>query len=191
MILRLYPQFYSYQRRQDARGQHPRSLDAGTGGLLHHGSRVSRFRAALSIPRRRQFLRNAGQVESEGQATLLARRGSFDWIDLRPDRCLHRFLCVQGLRCAAAANPFQRPGNWKDARISDQQLCLASADHHRALPVPLASGVVLQMDKAASSNQVLFWHHRKRREDANLDCRIRLRPGGHSEKTLKHQREPL
>ena len=46
------------------------------------------------------------------------------------------------------------------------------------------------MNKAASANQVLLWHHRKRGEDANLDRRIGLRPGRHIEKTIEHQCQP-
>ncbi len=71
-----YPRFYPYQRRQDARGQHPRSVAAGGWRVLCDGPRISRFREALPIARRGQLFRDAWQVQPEGSTSLLASGGS-------------------------------------------------------------------------------------------------------------------
>ena len=72
------------------------------------------------------------------------------------------------------AYPFQRPRVGQDAGIFDQQSDVAGADYRRALQEPLAGGVVLQMDQAASAHQALPWHKRERGEDANLVRRHHL-----------------
>jgi len=48
---RQHPDLHPYQRRQDARGQHPRSVVAGGRCVLHHGSGLPRLRAPVSLPR--------------------------------------------------------------------------------------------------------------------------------------------
>ena len=69
---RQHPNLHPHQRRQDARGQHPRSIVARARRVLHHGSGLSRLRTPVSISRSRQLLRNSRQVESPGPAALLA-----------------------------------------------------------------------------------------------------------------------
>ena len=57
---------------------------------------------------------------------------------------------------------------------------LASGRHHlRALQKPLAGGTLLQVDQAASSDQAVLRHVGERGEDADLDCRLGLRPRRH------------
>ena len=94
--------------------------------------------------------------------------------DLRLVDRVERLLCRQGLSRAFAAYPFQRPRVGQDAGVADQQHNLAAVDHRRALQKPLAGGVVLQMDQAASAHQALSGHERERGEDANLVRRIHL-----------------
>ncbi len=60
---RQHPDLHPHQRRQDARGQHPRPVVARAGRLLHHGSGLSRLRAAVPLSRGRQLLRHPRQVE--------------------------------------------------------------------------------------------------------------------------------
>ena len=49
----------------------------------------------------------------------------------------------------------------------------------RALQKPLAGGTLLQVDQAASSDQAVLRHVGERGEDADLDCRLGLRPRRH------------
>ena len=71
---RQHPDLHPHQRRQAARGQHPRSAAARARRVLHHGSRLPRLRAAVPLPPSRQLLRHPRQVESQGPTALLASR---------------------------------------------------------------------------------------------------------------------
>jgi Transposase DDE domain len=71
------------------------------------------------------------------------------------------------------------------AGLSYQQLRPSSPDYRRALSLPLAGGVVLQMDQAASADQGVFWRFRKCRQDTSLDRHRRLCTRRHSQKTAE------
>ena len=45
--------------------------------------------------------------------------------------------------------------------------------------MPLAGGIVLQVDQAKPADQTLFRHDGQRGQDASLDRHLRLRAGGH------------
>ena len=47
------------------------------------------------------------------------------------------------------------------------------------------------MDQAAPANQVVLWHQRERREDANLDRGLGLRAGGHRPQETRTGGQPL
>src|SRR5271156_4867743 len=185
---RQYPGFYSYQRRENARGQHTR---AGAWGFLHRGSRLLGFQAAVSLSRSGQLLCHARQGESASAASLLPSGGSRHRIDLRSDDLAHGILLAQRLPDAAAAHPFQRSEDRQAADLLDQQLCAARFDDRRSVSMPLAGGAVFQMDQAASSYQTVLWHFRERGEDTDLDRRVGVGVGGHREKALEYLGEPL
>jgi hypothetical protein len=67
--------------------------------------------------------------------------------------------------------------------FSYQQLRSSSLDYRRALSLPLASGVVLQMDQAASAHQGVFRHFRKCRQNSDLDRHRCLCARRHSQET--------
>ncbi len=75
--------------------------------------------------------------------------------------------------------------------LSDEQLYLATADHRRTLSQSLASGIVLQMDQAASANQNVLRHFRECTQNSNLDRHLGLRAGGDCQKTTEARRQPL
>src|SRR3990172_1403076 len=58
-----HPQFHPYQRWQVARCEHSRPDHSRGWGVLHHGSRLSRFSHAASLASSRQLLCDARQVE--------------------------------------------------------------------------------------------------------------------------------
>ena len=79
----------------------------------------------------------------------------------------------------------------QDAGLHHQQL-LASGRHHlRALQKPLAGGTLLQVDQAASSDQAVLRHVGERGEDADLDCRLGLRPRRHRQEAPRPGRLAL
>jgi hypothetical protein len=83
-----------------------------------------------------------------------------------------------------ATHPLSRSRDRQELGVPDQPVCLASTDHLRPVPVPMAGGTVLQVDQAAPAHQALLRHLRERCADANLDRYQRLCPGGdHQEAT--------
>ena len=88
-------------------------------------------------------------------------------------------------------HPLQGPRVRQDAGLHHQQL-LASGRHHlRALQKPLAGGTLLQVDQAASSDQAVLRHVGERGEDADLDCRLGLRPRRHRQEAPRPGRLAL
>jgi Domain of unknown function (DUF4372) len=81
--------------------------------------------------------------------------------------------------------------NRQDPHFSDQQFCLASIYDHRTIPLPLASGALLQMDQAASANQSILRNFGKRSQVTNLDSRLRLRSGRHRQKATTSLGQPV
>ena len=86
---------------------------------------------------------------------------------------------------------YRDPESGKTADLPDQQLRPAGADHRRPLQMPVAGRTVLQMDQAAPQDQALLRHLRERRQDANLDRGIRLRPDRHHQKTPRSAGQSL
>ena len=81
----------------------------------------------------------------------------------------------QALPRKIQAHQIQRSRNRQDVRLSDQQFHLACIDDLRPLQTEVAGGAVFQMDKTTPAHQAILRHDRKRRQDANLDRRQRLR----------------
>ncbi len=63
---------------------------------------------------------------------------------------------------------FVHPERKAHLRVCDQQVFAAGADHHPALPTPLESGTLLQMDQAAFAHPEPLRHFRERGQDADL-----------------------
>ena len=104
---------------------------------------------------------------------------------------LDGFYTRQDYPRTSAAHPLQGPRVRQDAGLHHQQL-LASGRHHlRALQKPLAGGTLLQVDQAASSDQAVLRHVGERGEDADLDCRLGLRPRRHRQEAPRPGRLAL
>ncbi len=86
------------------------------------------------------------------------------------------------------ADQLQRSRIGEEACLSHEPISAPSVDRLRALQVPLAGGTVFQVDQATSPNQAILWHFRERREDANLDCGLRLRAHRHHQKAAQPRR---
>ena len=59
------------------------------------------------------------------------------------------------------------------------------------LSLSLAGRAVFQVDQAKPENQDVLWNFRKRRQDPDMDCSIRLCHRRDNEKTAQHQGQPL
>src|SRR5271168_4781711 len=110
---RQYPSFYPYQRRQNARGQHPRSTCAGAWGFLHRGSRLLGFRAAFSLSRSGQLLCHARQGESEGPASFSPSGGSPSRFNFGPTIVLTGFYSHKGFQTPLRRIRFKDPKTGK------------------------------------------------------------------------------
>ena len=71
--------------------------------------------------------------------------------------------------------------------LLDQQLLPSTPDDCPPLQVPLACGVVLQMDQTVPSDQGLLWNLPERRQDPDLDRHQRLLTRGHSQKGTENR----
>jgi Domain of unknown function (DUF4372)/Transposase DDE domain len=80
---------------------------------------------------------------------------------------------------------FKDPRDGEKPGFSDQQFRPARAHDYPTLPLALANRVVFQVDQTTSSYQSVLRHHRKRRQNSNLDRDLRLRARGHHQKTAQ------
>ena len=92
---------------------------------------------------------------------------------------------------APSGSSLSRPRNEKALCLCDQQHDLAGADHRRVVQSALAGGTVFQMDQAAPADQGVLRNLGKRRQDADLDRRVRLRAGGDHQKASAAPCQPL
>ena len=93
-------------------------------------------------------------------------------------------------RIRSSSQAWKRPRVRQDAGLHHQPS--ASGRHHlRALQKPLAGGTLLQVDQAASSDQAVLRHVGERGEDADLDCRLGLRPRRHRQEAPRPGRLAL
>jgi hypothetical protein len=96
----------------------------------------------------------------------------------------HRVNKPTGLRCdqtislcgfyaqkdyPASPHPLLRPANQQDSSLPDQQLYLTTFNHRPTVSLPLAGGIVFQVDQATPSYQGLLRCQRQCRENTNLD----------------------
>ena len=174
-----HSEFYPHLGWQAARRSCPRYALAGSRSHLRRGSWLRRLCPPLCVAPSRGLLRHACQVEHRCSSRLFGADGLLDRHHLRPDHLPGRLLHPSGLPRTSAAHPLQGPRVRQDAGLHHRQL-LASGRHHlRALQKPLAGGTLLQVDQAASSDQAVLRHVGERGEDADLDCRLGLRPRRH------------
>ena len=73
--------------------------------------------------------------------------------------------------------------------ISHQQLRTRRSDNRQTIQVPMAGGIILQMDQTTLADQNLFRHVRERRQDAGLDSGLRLRARGDREEGTQGRSE--
>ena len=100
-------------------------------------------------------------------------------------------LCEKGLSGKTPPHSLLRFKEQENACVSYQQLRTAGYTDCRFVSLPLAGRTVFQMDQAASQNQSFLWHHRKCRQDPDLDRHLCLCSRGYREKNLESGTKPL
>jgi Domain of unknown function (DUF4372)/Transposase DDE domain len=165
----------------DLRGNIPSFIHVSD-GKLHDVHALDLLHPPSRHPSGRGVLRDAGQVEHERSPSLFHADGSFDRDHLRPIHRSQRPLHRRALSRTPATRPIQGRRDEQDAGVSDQSLRPSSLDHRRPIQKQVASGTFLQMDQAAPADQAVLRHVGKRREDADMDRRLGLRPRRHRKK---------
>ena len=152
--------FLHHQRRQDARRQHSRSANSRGRRLLHHGSRLSRFRApgaphdagAFFVTRAKTNL-STSSVATRSRS--IARPASICDQIIMLTRLLIRAKAIT-VRCGESSSTIPKPA--RRSIVSHQQFRADRAHHRQALQA-LAGRAVLQVDQAAPAHQGVLRHH--------------------------------
>ena len=184
---RQYSHLYSYQQRQDARGQCTRYSDTRSWQFLPHGSRFYRLFSLVHAAPSTGLLRDSWQIQSAVSPYLFTPRGQSHGIALRSNRYLGGTKSQKGLSATPATYQVPRYRKQQRSGLYYQQLRFTCIDHRRALPLPLASRAVLQVDQTASAYQAILRHFRECGENADMDCYLRLRLSRHREEKTQNR----
>jgi len=125
------------------------------------------------------FFYHQSQRQSQLSPSLLSQGRQDYWSAMRPNDYTQRLLRIEGLSCCTSPYQLLRCRDRQQARIFNKQIFPASFDNCWALQTPLADRDFLQMDQAIPAHQNIFWYHRERSEDSNLDSHQCLRSRGH------------
>jgi hypothetical protein len=184
--MRRYSRVYPDIRGQYARCQRARPYCAAAWSLLCDGQGLPRLRATLYAAYTQGVFRYPSKKELSVSAPLLASSGSKHGSDLRSKRNTHRVLSEEKLSGSVEKNQVPRSRR-SIAGVSDKRLFVASSYGRRTVQGALADRTLLQMDQATPSYQSFLWHQRKRRQNTNLDCGVRLPTRGHHKETFKNR----
>jgi len=150
--------------------------------------RKDRVLPALPHPARFRILRHTSQEKLPLPTPLFPPSQQIHRPSLRSNCYALWLLCPKGLSRKTAPRPFLRCANQQGFGFPDQQLYPTTPDHRPTVSMPLAGGVVLQVDQATPSHQGgLLWYQRQCHQNANLDCYLDLSVSGHRQKTLEPQ----
>ena len=165
---------YSYKRWQIARCQYPRSINTGARLFLYYGQRIHGLRKTLHAQSVCSLFRYKSQIQLAVSSALFSSHQKNYRSQMRSDYSANRFLQSQKLSRKTSTHQILRSGNRQDTHFSNQQLYPIPINYHRTISISLADRTLLQMDKTTLTNQVFLWNHRKRRQDSNMDCSVRL-----------------
>ena len=185
----LYTHIYPHYRRKSPRCQYSRRPDFRAGCHLHNGSWLPRLRSSLYVHSKPFNIYYKSQKQFRLPSSLLPQSRQNYWFAMRPNDNAQWLLCIAGLSRSSSPDRLLRHRDKQKVHLSNKQLCTASAYNRSALQIPLANRNIFQMDQAIPSYQNVFWHHRKRGEDPNLDCHQRLRFGSDCQEGTENRAE--
>jgi len=178
-LKRLYTLFYPHYRRFCSRCQLSRRTAYRAWRVLHHGSRLHRLCTTLHFYKEHGLLCDTRQDQSRLYTHQLSHGGQIHRSSQRSNHYAARTENFKRLSGTAAPHQLLRYRHQQTVGLFDQQL-YARCDHNRqTLQVPMADRTFLQMAQTKSAHQSVFRHIRKRRQNANMDCRQRLCPDRH------------
>ena len=186
-----YSYFYQHHRWESARCERPRRASHRTRSFLHNGSRLSGLCQTSQYLESSRIFCNPIKVQFQMPQNLFSFRRSINRPPVRSNNYAYRVLFAQGLSRQTSPRQILRCRNRENFGIFDQQFHPASIDHCTAVSLPLAGRAFLQMDKTKSAHQKFLRYFGERCKNSNLDCRISLRAGCHTQKTAQHTSESL
>ena len=188
---RKHSNIHQDQRRQTARCQHPRRDHPGTRFFLYDGPGVRGFCPSVLADPIRSFLRYSCKIQPPIPKALFQASGQIQRFAMRSNHRTDNPSIRKRLSGSPAADKIFRRRKQQNPGIPDQRFHPTSTDNCPTVSVSLAGGTVLQMDQAAPAHQIIFRNVRKRSQDSNLDCHLRLRARGHHQKTAQTEGKPL
>ena len=182
---------HRYNRGESPRCEYSRPYTCRTGIILYYGSCLSRFLKALFNNRKFCLLCDSNQEGISVQKTIFTSSRQISRTEMRSDNYAYRLLSSEILSFTFEANQILRQGKRLVSYIFNKQFLLDTSAYSRSLWLQMANRAVLQMDQTASEDKVILWYFRKRGENSNLDCCIRVCPGGNNEKETQPATQPL
>src|SRR5208282_4691379 len=186
-----YPHVYQHFRWQSARCQHPRRASHRAGRLLHNGPWLSGLCQTSYYLAGSRVLCNPDKVQLQMPQNLFSSCRPLNWSPVRPNNYAYRVLFTQRLSRQATTCEILRRRNRENPGLSDQQFLPAGLDHCTTISLPLASGTLFQMDQAKPAHQEFLRHFGERSQNSNLDCRLSLRTGRHTQEATQYPSESL
>lgn len=136
-----------YLRRKTLRRQRLGLIDPVTQRFIHHGSRLPELHppvppasGARHVPDPRQILHEVRRIYSRQAGKTIGLHGA-------PNRCSHRRAYPPLLPREVAAHRVLRCHARQDLRLLGQPRLIACTDYRRVVPLPVAGGILVQMDQ--------------------------------------------
>ena len=149
------------------------------------------FKRLYALHQATAFFCHAGQEQFSVQETLLSPRRQNNRAAMRSNYRADGCPFQKRLPRNNAPGRLPRWRNGQALRLPNKQFRAAAAYHRAVVQSSLASRVVLQVDQTTPAHQVVLRNVGERRQDPNLDSRLRLRARGHRQEAAWSRPQPL
>jgi len=188
---RQHPNVYPHLRRQVARGQHLRYPASRNWSFLHYGSRLSGFCQIACALLDASIFCDTRKIKFQMPAIVFSSSGSNNRSYIRPNHSAYWILSSKILSGQTTPSKISRCQNRQNTYFPDKQFYATGNNNHTAVQVPMAGRTLLQVDQAKPAHQEFLRHIGKLGENANLDCRVRLRSRCHYQKASQYSSKSL
>ena len=188
---RQHTNVYPHLRRQVARGQHLRYPASRTRSILHHGSRLSGFCQIACALLDASIFCDTRKIKFQMPAIVFSSSGSNNRSYIRPNNTAYWILSSKILSGQTTPSKISRCKNRQNTYFPDKQFYATGNNNHTIVQVPMASRTLLQVDQAKPAYQEFLRNIGKLGENANLDCRVRLRSRCHYQKASQYSSKSL
>ena len=188
---RQHPVIYRDYRRKNPRSQHIGYAYPRSRVILHHGSRLSRFRTALCLASSQRLFYHQSQVELPMPPTLFAAGQQNNRLTMRSNSCFNRLSINERLPGKTSTRKVFRFRARSSPDIFNQQFFFRSFNDSRTLQIPLENRTLFQMDQATPPYQNILRDIRERCQNSSLDRDFDLRVSRDYQKTFNIKTESL